>query len=400
MRRPSLIVSLCAVCLMVAGPASAGPRESPSTADQAVAYQIDPAHDGLATGSALVPPLTERWRVTLNGAISYPLIADGKVFVTVKNGTDHGTGLVALDASSGAVLWRRVLSTTTDWANAAYDSGTVFTVDFDGKATAFDAATGTSVWQVQLAQDFFESPPVAVEGIVYTVGAGTNAARLFAVNETDGAVLWAVGTSFTGGSPAVGGERMFTSSTHCVRVQANNRLSGALLWRHTGGCGVPDAGRTPVYYQGRLYVRDMPEHLPPPGYLFDSRDGTLVRRYLALRAPAFDGTSAFVLTTPAAGGDLIATDLSMRNQAWEAAGDGHLVTAPVVANGVVYMGSSLGTVFAFDESTGTVLWQVDTGVGIPAPEEDYPQEEPLTGLGIGQGLLVVPGGRVLIAYGN
>src|ERR1700745_291630 len=120
------VVLVCAV-MMLATVASAGP---------AVAYQIDPAH----TGSQLdgpTPPLTPRWSRDLGGPISYPLIAGGKVFVTVRNPTPTdgyiGTSIYALDAATGATSWGPInLLGNRPWSNLAYESGRVFALNYDG----------------------------------------------------------------------------------------------------------------------------------------------------------------------------------------------------------------------------------------------------------------------------
>ncbi len=72
------------------------------------------------------------------------------MFVTVQNGGSTGTGLFALDAAIGQVLWRQKISDEYDWSNAAYENGTVFVVDYGGMVSAFDPATGAIKWQTQL----------------------------------------------------------------------------------------------------------------------------------------------------------------------------------------------------------------------------------------------------------
>ena len=44
-------------------------------------------------------------------------------------------------------------------------------------------------------------------------------------------------------------------------------------------------------------------------------------------------------------------------------------SSPAVANGVVYVGSSDGNLYALNASTGARLWNFDTGVavGLPRP---------------------------------
>jgi outer membrane protein assembly factor BamB len=146
----------------------------PPTKGTAVAYQIDAAHSG-AQFDSVTPPLTQRWSRDLGGQISYPLIAGGRIFVTVANQNSYGTKLYALDETSGATLWGPVdLGGTYNWSNAAYDSGHVFVVNYDGLLRAFDAASGALQWSKQLPEQYsFDSPPTASGGVVYVVGAGT-----------------------------------------------------------------------------------------------------------------------------------------------------------------------------------------------------------------------------------
>jgi hypothetical protein len=45
-------------------------------------------------------------------------------------------------------------------------------------------------------------------------------------------------------------------------------------------------------------------------------------------------------------------------------------------------------------------WSTNVRSPIPPPSEGHPDEGPPTGLAAGQGLVVVPAGRVLVAYGS
>ncbi|HWP53168.1 MAG TPA: hypothetical protein VN476_03495, partial [Pyrinomonadaceae bacterium] len=53
--------------------------------DQARNFQINETHTGSSSSPGLVPPLKPKWSVNFGQNISYPIIADGKVFVTVRN---------------------------------------------------------------------------------------------------------------------------------------------------------------------------------------------------------------------------------------------------------------------------------------------------------------------------
>src|SRR5436190_14441028 len=103
-RRAKSLLCCVAACLAfaLAGSANADPGAL------AVAYQINVAHSGVQTDSALTPPFGLRWRVTLPAQVSYPLIAEGKVFVTAGSTVDSSTRtpvLYALDQVSGQTLW-------------------------------------------------------------------------------------------------------------------------------------------------------------------------------------------------------------------------------------------------------------------------------------------------------
>lgn len=73
--------------------------------DQARNYQINETHTGSSSTPGLVPPLKQKWSVNFGQNISYPLIVDGKVFVTVRHASVYGTTLYALNAADGAIVW-------------------------------------------------------------------------------------------------------------------------------------------------------------------------------------------------------------------------------------------------------------------------------------------------------
>jgi outer membrane protein assembly factor BamB len=66
---------------------------------------------------------------------------------------------------------------------------------------------------------------------------------------------------------------------------------------------------------------------------------------------------------------------------WSFAGDGALVTAPLVVNNYVFIGSSNGNLYALDGTSGAQLWTKNLGAALPA----------------GDGLLIVPAGQVCSA---
>jgi outer membrane protein assembly factor BamB len=405
--RVKLLAFAVAACtgLIVAGSAAADPSAL------AVAYQIDVAHSGVQTDSALSPPFSRRWLTTLPAQVSYPLIAEGKVFVTAGSTTDNATRtprLYALDQTSGQVLWSQTLPLLWSRANAAYDAGRIFVSGVNpdlgkpglsdaGVMLAYSADTGNLLWRTELpSQYIFTSAPTAAHGVVYVGGAGLGG-TLYAVSEADGRVL-AMQSVQNGdqSSPALSGDAVFVSYA-CNQAYGFAQTTLAPLWHFDGPCE-GGGGRTAVYANGRVYTRDFFGSL-----VLDATNGALLRNYeperADINAPAVDSTSLFV-TFP--GWSINAESLD-GNPLWTFTGDGQLNTAPLIlntgSNRFVIVGSGLGRLYALQADTGREVWSTDVGAPITGTNE-WTGAEPLAGLAAGQGLLIVPAGKTLSAYAS
>src|SRR5262249_7475911 len=152
-----------------------------------------------------------------------------------------------------------------------------------------------------------------------------------------------------------------------------------LVWHHDGGCG-GGGGSTAVLHGSSLYARGFPP-LDAPIILAKS-SGDQAGTFASDTAPAFDSTNMYTVQ----GGTLVAVDPSGGPSRWEF-GDGTFVTAPVVNNGVVYVGSSTGTVYGVSAKSHTTIWSAAAGSAIVAPDEQNP--DVLVGMAIAGGLLVV-----------
>jgi len=384
--RPALLAAAALLLGAFVAPASAAASTAASGPITAVAYQIGVSHDGYSGDTSIVPPLTHQWSRNFGGAVSYPLISGGAVFVTVANsGSTSGTKLYALTQSTGATIWSKPISGTYNWSNAAFDAGQVFVVNSDGLLKSFNATTGELDWSVQLpGQYLFSSPPTASNGVVYVGGAG-DGGTLYAVSESSGQVLWTQPVANGDeSSPALNGTSVFVSYA-CGLTYSFARTTGAQQWFHNGPCE-GGGGKTPVVSGGSVYMRD-----PINGNeILNAKTGKQTGTFAAGPAPAFDGQVGLFLNQ----GTLTAvTDGTTQ---WSFAGDGGLDSAPIVVDSTVYVGSSSGELYGLAVSTGKQVWSTNVGSGIVAPNEQG--GPPLTGLGAGQGLLVVPAGDRLAAY--
>jgi outer membrane protein assembly factor BamB len=368
------------------------PRRGLGT-DESVTWQNNTVHDGLNSASPLMPPLELKWSRDFNASgvtsISYPLIVQGLVFVTTATQNFDNT-LMALDDHTGATIWSVDVG-GTNFANAAYDSGRIFVVNGDGLMQAFDAATGSPLWSVSLPGQYsFTSPPTAVNGVVFTGGAGSGG-TLYAVNEANGAVLWTMPVeNGDHSSPAVVEGSVYVSYA-CPQSYAFNATTGEQVW-HYNSCCSGGGGKTPVVHAGHVYVRDS-FCGNATGLVLDASTGTKSGEFSSDRPPAFIGNLALYFQD----GTLRGVDVPTGQVLWSFAGDGGLQSTPLIVNQTTYIGSSSGTLFGLNTS-GQRIWSTDLGAPIPPPDEH--NFFLTTGLGAGDGLLVVPTDSILFAYGS
>lgn len=380
--------ALGGLVLAVGTLALAAPARAMGT-DVAITYQGDTVHDGYQA-DVLAPPLTEAWSHSFGEQISYPVIADQMAFVTVGDNTlsTYGTTLDALSLSTGSVVWSVPLGGTYWWSGLAYDSGRLFALNYSGLLEAFDPLTGAQQWATQLPYQWaFTSAPTAADGYVYTAGAGSGG-TLYAVSESTGAVAWTASVmNGDESSPVVTSSGVYVSYA-CQQTYDFNPTTGALIWHHATSCE-GGGGKTAALSGNELYVRD-----PTLGdVILDASTGAVVGSFSAGPIPAFSGSTGYFLS----GGTLSAQSTAKHGANWSFSGDGGLDTAPLVANGVVYEGSSSGNLYALSADRGALLWSGNTGSAILGPDEQN-VSQPLTGMAVGEGMLLVPATDTLVAY--
>ncbi len=361
--------------------------------EQARNFQINETHTGSITSATLTPPLVKRWTVNFGQPISYPLIVDGKVYVTVKNSVGQGNTLFALDATNGTTIWSFALGGSSFLSGTCYENGRVFAINGNGLLRAFDGATGAVIWSLQLTGQFsFSSPPSVYQGVIYTDGSGSGG-TVYAVNATTGALLWTSSVMNGGhGSPAVASDGVYVSYA-CPNVYKLDPATGAKIWQYAPGCS-GGGGNTPALYSDRLFVRDS------TGTIHDSFNGSLIGNFVAKNTPAFSGSRGFFLNGPnffGSFGTLQARDVSSNTVLWSFAGDGFLQSAVLVVNDFVYVGSAQGKLYAVAATTGQQVWVSTAGASIPYVDE-HNASQPITSFAAGEGLLVVPTSTTLVAY--
>ncbi|SCE36566.1 Outer membrane protein assembly factor BamB, contains PQQ-like beta-propeller repeat [Streptomyces sp. DvalAA-14] len=368
----------------------------PAQVGVSTTYQINARHDGSVVDSGVgAPPLSQKWSRDLGGSVSYPIVAGGRVFATAVAPDGNGTVLYAVNAATGKNAWAPVaLSGGYPWSALAYGGGRLYAQNSDGVLTAFNPATGATIWTVALPGQYaFTSAPTFAGGVVYTGGAGSGG-TLYAVNAVSGAVLWT--QSVENGdesSPAVTAKGVYVSYA-CEQTYAFDPTSGDPIWHHDTDCE-GGGGRTPVLADGGVWVRDVAGMAPS---VLKAGTGQVRSTYDATGsspAPAFDGRQGYFVDDGVLQ-ERYSPTLATR---WTFEGDGQISTAPIVVNGYVYVGSRTGELWALNGATGQSVWSTDVGAPIADPDEQN-VSQPLTGLGAGGGLVVVPATNLLVAYGH
>jgi outer membrane protein assembly factor BamB len=324
-------------------------------ADPPAAYQGDPGHTGFAPGATLAPPLGKRWiRTDIGWNVSYPVVAEGKVFVTTSN------GVYALDLRSGATVWTR----NVDASGVAYDSGKIFVVDSHAVMQALSASSGSVLWTTSLpGGSLTRSAPTAYGGdIVYTSGSE----RVFGVRESDGLVLFSTITQADTNPPVVDSDRVY-SVEECY-ASALHRTVGVAEWHYTPSCGGARNG-PPVLYGGKLYIRQ-----GRSGTVLDTLLGSVLGSFVATQPPAFAGDSGYF----AADATLTAQSLSSGAATWQDNEAAPIATPPLVTGNYVFGAtddSVLGVpakVFAIERSSGRRVWDSTVPVGAGRSWADGP----------------------------
>ena len=352
----------------------------------ATAYQINPQHNGAIRFATIVAssalPTAPSWTAALDGSAGYPLVAGGRVFVTVSRSNGSGSELVALSAASGAVVWGPIAIAGS--ASATYDNGRVIVMSSGGVMMGFDAATGNQLWSSLMpGQWSFSAPPTALNGIAYTGGAGSGG-TLYAVDDATGALLWMAGVmNGDASSPTLTADGVYV--TYPCQTYDFQPQSGAPVWHDSGPCE-GGGGATGAYANGIYYS---PNGVGSPGETFDAEAGTLLSTYGG--TPVLGTSVGYFLQA----GTIDAIDLASKTIRWTFAGDGSLSAAPILVNDYLFVASGSGKLYALDAATGAQLWQ--TSVGGP-PNSGYWMQLAQGGMSAGDGLLLVPVGNSLVAY--
>jgi outer membrane protein assembly factor BamB len=345
-------------------------------------FQVNPAHDGAITFStAFAPALKQRWSVDFGGPVSYPVVA-GNLAIVVADGP-FGTHLAALNIATGKPLWQKlidgVFSGRVGSPHLAYDAGRLFLITTTGVLQAFNPYNGKALWLTKLPGEVtFNYVPVAANGFVYAAGDATGG-DIYQVSQKTGALVWTRQYSGLGAGLTLGGGNLYALMNN--DVPALSLPDGKQIWK--GRVNAVSSGIA-AYYKNILYCP------ASGGATFAADTGKTTGRWI-YGLPAFSGDLAFVT----GGEGVAAVSTASHGVKWKFSANQKFSLPPITINGNVYALSRSGTLFVNDGGSGALLQKIEVGLGATKA----PSMAPASGLGAGQGVLLVPSGSILAAFG-
>ncbi len=176
------------------------------------------------------------WQVELGTGWSSPVVGEGRVFITDRQGDVER--VLAVDAQTGSILWR--CTNAVDFephavgrrhgngpkATPVVDSGHVYSLGIAGWLQCIDARTGKRLWHVHLPARYGRLQPLP-GGRAYVNGEQN---VVVPVGQKLGAPVPLFGYT---GSPTVDGQRLIVQvgGARGATVMALDKQTGAELWR-------------------------------------------------------------------------------------------------------------------------------------------------------------------------
>ena len=274
--------------------------------------------------------------------LSSPVVADGAVFF----GSGDGN-LYSLGAAAGDLRWKFKTGDVVH-ASPAYVKGVVYVGSWDSYFYAVDAKSGKEKWKYHAGEDAlvhnqvgFQSSPAVVDEVVYT---GCRDAQLYAFDATSGEAKWKFDNalSWVITAPAVVDGKVFFATSDSSLFHVAEAATGKSIVKQEGKAFMfssPAVTNDTVYIgvlNGTLEARDR-------------NSGELLWDFQTETSKKNDG---WILTA-----DRHFNESMLSNDNWRenpiVSADrsfaiGAIFSSPLVANGVIYFGSTDGYLYALE----------------------------------------------------
>jgi len=320
-------------------------------------FHFSPNHKGVNPYENVLSPSTVgsiglHWSYNATG--SSPVIADGVVYFASSG------SLYALNATTGALRWKTSV-TGNSYTDPAVANGVVYVGSTDGNLYALNGQTGAILWSYTTGEPFTGDPTVA-NGVVY-FGAGEERGYVYALTAGNGHLLWRFTTlgqyvphtpAVANGMVYVGSEGSFTSDENSL--YALNATTGQQVWRYSA---TANPFSSPAVANGIVYVGNVDGRVRA----LNAANGLLLWTFMSERTPVSIETCPAVAdgTVYVASDDGYLYALNAYNGfllwKYDAGQYKPIESSPAVANGLVYFGSAFtGALYAVSTATGALSW--------------------------------------------
>jgi outer membrane protein assembly factor BamB len=377
----TLILSVSLCLQSIGAPANATPQK-----DEWPMFNHDLAHTGYSTSTAPTNNLT-LWTFTTGGAVeTSPAVVDGMVYF----GSDDGY-VYALNAANGDLIWNYSTGGPVQSSPAVVD-GVVYVGGYHSHAVfALNAYTGELVWRSQTDSIYPNqiSSTAVSDGLVYVNvnNVGGSGGKLYAFNASTGNLTWyytPMPGAWLSSSPTVYAGKVYFETSAGV-VVALDAASGKTSWVYivrldgsnsSSGSSYPSPCSLSVS-DSLVYVGTSIQILQA----IDASNGAFVwsgdiSGGVGFSTPAVANGVVYVSTTIGGfvgsvhDGGVSALNAKTGVSLWNTTVGSIQRSSPAVANSVVFVGSDNTlnsnvkdghSIYAFDASTGATIWTYTTG---------------------------------------
>ena len=240
--------------------------------------------------------------------------------------------------------------------SATEAASTVFKIDLDKavdvklpkvpslKPVHFQTPDGKAGWALRVPGNRPIATPAYADGMLF-VGGGYGSHEFYGFNAKTGDVVWKISTGDDGPTAAVVEDGYVAFNTESCTVIVVDEKTGKVIWQEWLGDPLMSQ---PAILRERLFIAY------PSGQ----------------RNPKHSSASNSATAT-VSGYHLLAVELKTGHHLWEREIPTDVISAPVLKENNVYVTCFDGSTFAFDASTGRVLWsKKEAATSAPLPIGD------------------------------
>lgn len=347
-------------------------------------FGLDDPHDRNNTyenglNSTTVANLKLKWSAYQSASLwSSPVYADGIVYQATSRGILH-----AYNATTGSLLWQYNTKTVDTEVSAPLvdpSTNTVFygtitqlissasDVGLPSPVYGLDAKTGTLKWSIIIPADEYGFPTLAFNTVYVGAARELGPGYVLAIDMVSGNIRWKYFTHSTWGSMAVDTDKgiVFTGNANPnAQILALDAQNGQLIWQ----LNIPnspndtDVGSGLVVKNGLVYANSKNGNV----YAVNESNGTVAwSTTVALHYDFSDVSSpalssSGVIYVGSTDSNLYALNATTGAVIWKVSVGAGISSSPALANGVVYFASTNDTIYALDATNGSTLWSYTTG---------------------------------------